>query len=130
VDDAREGTWGRCFVMLALLGCYVFPREEDVDGLAGPLHRPMTCSHQTRGHGFLPGAALSRHVAVGGGALLGDTQPLGLDICGGVDYLGTYVIEFYIERIAFTRVCLPYAGIIMVCMRVSLVELPFQTVMG
>jgi hypothetical protein len=28
---------------------------------------------QTRGHGFLPGAVLSRLVGLGGGTLLGDT---------------------------------------------------------
>jgi hypothetical protein len=43
----------------------------DVDGLAYPLHHSTTCSHQTRGQGSLPGAVLSRHVAVDGGALLG-----------------------------------------------------------
>jgi hypothetical protein len=52
-----------------------------------------------------------------------------LDICEGVDRLGTYVIEFYMECIAFTRIYLPYVGIIMVCICVSLVEIPFQTVM-
>jgi hypothetical protein len=44
--------------------------------------------------------------------------------------MGTCVIKFYTERIAFTRICLPYVRIVMVCMRVSLVKLPFQTVMG
>jgi hypothetical protein len=83
-----------------------------------------------RGRGFLPGVVLSHCVAVGGGALLGDAKPLGLDICGAIACLVTCVIEFYMERIAFTRICLPYVGIIMACMRVSLVELPFQTVMG
>jgi hypothetical protein len=43
---------------------------------------------------------------------------------------GTCIIEFYTERIAFTRIYLPYVGIIMVCMHVSLVKLPFQVVMG
>jgi hypothetical protein len=59
----------------------------------------------------------------------GMQNPLGLDICGGVDFLGTYVIEFYMEHISFTKIHLPYVGIIMVCMRVSLVEQPFQAVM-
>jgi hypothetical protein len=31
----------------------------DVDGLACPLHHPMTWSCQTRGHGLLPGVVLS-----------------------------------------------------------------------
>jgi hypothetical protein len=33
------------------------------------------------------------------------------------------------ECIAFTRTCLPCARVTMVCMHVSLIELPFQTVM-
>jgi hypothetical protein len=97
----------------------------DVNGLACPLHHPMACSRQIRGQCFLPGTVLSRRAAVGGGAFLGDAKPPGLDICECVDRLGTYVIEFYTEHIAFTRICLPYAGIIMVCICVSLVELPF-----
>jgi hypothetical protein len=101
----------------------------DVDRLAYPLHRPMTCSHQMRGQGLLSGTVLSSHVAMSGGALLGDVKLSGLDICGGIDRLGTCVIEFYTKSIAFTRICLPYVGIIMVCMHVSLVELPFQKVM-
>jgi hypothetical protein len=102
----------------------------DVDGTACPLHHPTTCRCQMMGHVFLPSIILSRRVAVGGGALLGDAKPPSLDICEGVDRLGTCVIEFYTERIAFTRICLPYVGIIMVCMCVPLVELPSQTVMG
>jgi hypothetical protein len=31
---------------------------------------------------------------VGGGALRGVAKPPGLDVCGGVDRLGTYGIEF------------------------------------
>jgi hypothetical protein len=48
--------------------------------------------------------------------------------CIFAEVLTTYVpvSEFYIECIAFTNVCLPYVEIIMVCMRVSLVELPFS----
>jgi hypothetical protein len=38
---------------------------------------------------------------VGGGALLGDTQPHDLYIYGGVDCLDRCVIEFYIECFAF-----------------------------
>jgi hypothetical protein len=58
-----------------------------------------------RGHDFVLGAILSRHATVGGGALLGDTKPPVLDICGGADRLSTCVIEFYIERAAFTWIC-------------------------
>jgi hypothetical protein len=55
-----------------------------VDGLTCPMHRPTACSRQMRGHDFLPDAVLSHRAAMSGGALLGDTQRLGLDICGGV----------------------------------------------
>jgi hypothetical protein len=75
--------------------------------------------------GFLPSVVLSHHAAVVGGALLGDAKRPGLDICGCLDRLGTCVIEFYTESIIFTRICLPYVGLIIVCMRVSLVKLPF-----
>jgi hypothetical protein len=39
---------------------------------------------QTKGQGFLLGVVLSCSARVGGGALLGDTQPSALDACGGV----------------------------------------------
>jgi hypothetical protein len=81
------------------------------------------------GHDFLRGVVFFRLAAAGGGTILGDTKPSGLDICEGVDYLGTCVIEFYTEHITFTRICSPYVGIIMVCIRALLVEIPFQTVM-
>jgi hypothetical protein len=48
------------------------------------MHQPTTYIRQMRGHGFLPSAVLSHREAMSGGALLGDMQPLGLDICGGV----------------------------------------------
>jgi hypothetical protein len=67
----------------------------------------MACSHRTRGQGFLLGAVLSHRAIVGGGALLGDVEPLVLDVCGGADRLGTCVIDFYIEHVAFTRMCSP-----------------------
>jgi hypothetical protein len=79
-----------------------------VDGLAYPLYHPTACSHQTRGQGFLPGVVLSHHVAVDDDASLGNAKSPGLDICGGNDRLGTCVIEFYMECIAFTRICVPY----------------------
>jgi hypothetical protein len=34
------------------------------------------------------------------------------------------------EYIVFTKTCLPYVRVIMAFMRVSLIELPFQTMMG
>jgi hypothetical protein len=33
----------------------------DVDGLACPLHYPMACGQQTKGHGLLPDVVLSHH---------------------------------------------------------------------
>jgi hypothetical protein len=48
-----------------------------------------------------------------------------------LDCLGTYVMEFYIERIDFYQDMFTLRfGSIMVCMRVPLVEPSFQTVMG
>jgi hypothetical protein len=41
--------------ILVKSGCY----RVDVDGLACPLHHPMSCSHQTRRQGLLPGPVLS-----------------------------------------------------------------------
>jgi hypothetical protein len=52
----------------------------NVDGLAYPLHHPTVCICQTRGQGFLSGAALSHRVAVDSGAFLGEVKPPGLDI--------------------------------------------------
>jgi hypothetical protein len=44
-----------------------------------------------------------------GGSLLGDTQPLDLDACGGMDCLSTCIIDFYIEHVAF------YHGLLTLC---------------
>jgi hypothetical protein len=55
-----------------------------LDGLACPMRRPMACNHQMRGHGFLLGAVLSYRATMGSGALLGDTQPPGLDVHGAI----------------------------------------------
>jgi hypothetical protein len=55
------------------------PAGVGVDGLACPMHQPTTCSHQTRGQGFRLDVPLSRRVAMCRGALLGDTEPSGLD---------------------------------------------------
>jgi hypothetical protein len=56
----------------------------DVDGLACPMHRHTTCSHQTRGQSFLSGVALSHCVAVGGGTFLGGRG------CKGLGYSMVY----------------------------------------
>jgi hypothetical protein len=50
---------------------------------------------QTWGQGFLAGDVLSHREGLGGGTLLGDTQPMTLDACGGVDCLDTCIIDFY-----------------------------------
>jgi hypothetical protein len=102
----------------------------DMDGLSCPYSDLQPAAIQTRGQSFLPGTVLPRRALVGGGALRGDTQPPVLDACGGVDCLGICIIDFYIEHMDFTKVCLPYTRIIMVCMCVSLAKLPIQTVMG
>jgi hypothetical protein len=68
-----------------------------VDGLACPLHHPMTYSRQTREHSFLLGDTLSHHVAMGVGAFLGGVKPLDLDIRWRVNHLGTCVIKSYME---------------------------------
>jgi hypothetical protein len=69
------GSWHRLYLVVKPSHVGV-----DVDGLANPLHHPTTCSHQMRGQGFLPCAALSHRTAVGGGTFPGDTRPSGLDI--------------------------------------------------
>jgi hypothetical protein len=103
--------------MLALLASSVFPCRVDVDKLACSLHRPTTYNHQTRGQGFLLGAILSHYAMVGGGALLVDTPPPGLDICRGVDCLDACIIGYYIERIFLPGyVCLMLGSLRCVCM--------------
>jgi hypothetical protein len=77
-----------------------------------------------KGQGSLPSVVLSHGARVGGGSSLGDMQPLPWMLVEVSDYLDTCVIDFYIEHMDFTRVCLPYVGIIMMCMRISLMKLP------
>jgi hypothetical protein len=57
-------------------------------------------------------------------------QPPVLDVCGGIDCLGSCIIDLYIEHMDFTMVCFPYVGIIIVHTCVSLAKLPLQTVIG
>jgi hypothetical protein len=102
----------RCWPYLVAKSSHV---GVDVDGLACPLHRPTAYNRQMMGQGFLLDAILSHQAAARGGSLLGDAKPPGLDICEGIDHLGTCIIEFYMERIVFTRICLPHVGITMVC---------------
>jgi hypothetical protein len=69
-----------------------------VDGLAYLMPQPMACSRQTRGQGFLSDTVLSHHSTMGGGVLLGDMQPPGLDICGGVSLPG-YLCHRVLHRV-------------------------------
>jgi hypothetical protein len=54
----------RCWPYLVAMS---FHAGVDVDGLACPLHYPMTCSHQMRGQGFQPDTVLSGRATVGSG---------------------------------------------------------------
>jgi hypothetical protein len=67
----------QCRLYLAAKPFYV---GVNVDRLACPLHRPMVCSRQMRGHGFLSSITLSRCGAVADGAFPGDAKAPGLDI--------------------------------------------------
>jgi hypothetical protein len=67
----------------------------DVDGLACPLHRPIVCSSQTKGYGFLSGATLSCHAIVGSGAFPVDAKPTSVDIGWRVDRLGTCLNQIF-----------------------------------
>jgi hypothetical protein len=60
VDDTRDGSWKCCFTALLYLAAKPGQVGVDVDGLASPLPRPMAYGCQTRGHGLLLGAILSR----------------------------------------------------------------------
>jgi hypothetical protein len=56
----------------------------DVDRLACPLHHPMACNRQMRGHDFMSGTALSHHTVVGGGAFWGMRSPQAWILAGVV----------------------------------------------
>jgi hypothetical protein len=75
-----DGTWSHLCFGWFYLACKPSHVRADVDGLACFLHHPMVCCCQTRGQCFLPGAALSRHAAVGGSTFSGGAKPSGLDI--------------------------------------------------
>jgi hypothetical protein len=78
----------------------------------------------------MPGSVLSRRVRVVGGNLLGDTQPPALDACGGIDCPSTYIIDFYIEHVAFYHGPLTLCGSVMVHVCLFLIELLLHAVMG
>jgi hypothetical protein len=62
-----------------------------MDERSYPLHRPVGCSHQMMGQGFMSGAALSRCAMVGGHTFLRDASPpLGLVTCWSGDRLDIY----------------------------------------
>jgi hypothetical protein len=72
-----------------------------MNGLACPLLRPVACDRSYVETGF----PARRHLAPSckGGRwrfTRGYATPV-LDACGGVDCLGTCIIDFYIERMAF-----------------------------
>jgi hypothetical protein len=62
--------------------------------------------------------------------LFGGVKPPGLDISCGVDHPGTCEIEFYMEKLTFTRACLSDIKVIVGIMRVALVESLCQMTMG
>jgi hypothetical protein len=53
-------------------------------GYLAPYSNLVLAVVQTSGQAFLLGSVLSHHARVGGSTLLGDTQPLALDACGGI----------------------------------------------
>jgi hypothetical protein len=92
-----------------------------------PLHRPMACIQQTRKQYFKSCAALSHHAEASSGGFSEDAKPLDSDICLSVDHLGPMSLSFYMGRVSFTRVSLPCGGVLVACMHIFLIELPFQT---
>jgi hypothetical protein len=48
VDDARDGSWRRCFAMWLYLAVKPGHVGVDMDGLAYPLHHLMACNYQPR----------------------------------------------------------------------------------
>jgi hypothetical protein len=74
VDDNRDGSSRCCFMAWLFLGAKPSHMGVNVDGLAYPLHRPMTSSCQMRGQGLLPGIVLSHHYS-GQWSLSGDVKP-------------------------------------------------------
>jgi hypothetical protein len=101
-----------------------------VDGLACPLHLSTVCSHQMRGQDFLSDTALSHRVVVGGGAFSGDANPRAWIFDRGLTAWIPALLNLYMEEIIFIMACSSYVRAIMTFMRVSLVELLRQTVMG
>jgi hypothetical protein len=120
MNNAQDSSWRCCFTVWLYLAAKPSHMGVDVDRLACPLYYPTAYSRLTRGHGLLSGVVLS-HRCIGRWRLSRDVKPRGLDIWWIFDRLGTYVIEFYMEYIIFTKICLPYVRAIMAFRRVSLV---------
>jgi hypothetical protein len=89
VAGVQDGSWSCLWFVWHCLAAKSFHVEADVDELAYFLHHPTVYDQQMWVQCFLTRAALSRLVAVGGGAFLGGVKPLGLDIFRGVDRHGT-----------------------------------------
>jgi hypothetical protein len=60
VDDARDGSWRRCFTAWLYMTAKPSHMGVNVDGLAYPLYHPRAYSCQMREQGLLQGAILSR----------------------------------------------------------------------
>jgi hypothetical protein len=73
LEKVLGGSVVRCWFYLADKPLHV---GVGVDGLAFPMHHPMTCSHQKRGQGLLPGIVLS-YRCNGRCRLPGDVKPPG-----------------------------------------------------
>jgi hypothetical protein len=89
-----EDVASRCRLYLAAKPSHV---GLDVDGLACLLHRPTVYSRQMSGQGFSSGPALSRRVAVGDGAFLGDAKPQAWIFDGGLTAWVPVLPNLYME---------------------------------
>jgi hypothetical protein len=84
-------TWRRLY-----LAAKPFHVGVNVDGLACPLHNPMTYSRQTGRHDFLSDTVLSCCYS-GRWRLSGGCEAPGLDIRWSIDRMGNCAIETYME---------------------------------
>jgi hypothetical protein len=129
VEGARDGSWccraWRCFTWLLSLPTW---------GWCGRARLPPAPSyglHPSEGWIMLPDRCCPvPSLSSGRWPLFGGAKLQGLDIWSGVDCPGTCETKLYIEKLAFIRACLSDVRDIMVIMRVALVELLCQMVMG
>jgi hypothetical protein len=101
-----------------------------VDGLACPLHRPMSCSHQMWGHDFMSDTALSHRAAADGGTFSRDAKPWAWIFARVLTIWVPMSLSFYMGHVVFTSVFLPCGRVLVVCMRVSLVKFKPQPLNG